>query len=574
CTDSISQRIFIRARPVPDFTFAVRTACDSDSVRFTNMTSRANAYEWDFGDGTTSTATNPVHRYPASGPYVVTLRATQGGICFAETSQDIFIREAPVAELEVAAQDVCFGESVNFTSQASGDVVEHFWTFGDGTASFDASPSHEFTMPGTYDVQLRVSGDTRCADSITTRVTIHPPVMADFDRREEVICNGDSSGLLSLAISSGTPPYDFDWSHGRNTPIVDKLTAGTYFVTITDREGCRFQTEATFTETAPLLADPTVTRVTCANGADGTIALDIEGGTRPYRTSWNGGSSDGDATGLFAGEYRLTVSDSRGCSTLVETVVPENPPIVVLDSVSQISCFGEKDGVIRLRSISGGVPPYAVRVTSNAYDEQGQGISRFDGLADDVYSVEVIDLEGCVLDFERQIVEPDPVTVDILEDTIRLILGESVTLDTEFNANEPTFRWTPSNGLECTDCPAPLATPFTDRTYLLNIVSNRGCPASDEVFVDVNLGREVYIPNTFTPNADGRNDIFRVRSQYPQAIESITFFQIRDRGGQLLFAAEDFPPNDLAFGWDGRFNGARVVPGYYVYQARVLYVDG
>lgn len=575
CQDSASQRVFIRPVPIAAFTYAVRTACDSDSVRFTNETSRANGFFWDFGDGNTSTATNPVHRYPASGPYTVTLRATQGGICFAETSQEIIIREAPVAELEVTTQDVCFGESVPFTSMASGDVETHFWDFGDGTASFDENPSHEFTAPGTYDVVLTVAGDTRCEDSTSIRVTIHPPVLAEFDRREEVICNGDSSGLLSLLVTSGTPPYDFDWSHGRNTPIVDRLTAGTYGVSITDREGCRFQTEATFTETAPLTAVPTVSRVTCANGADGRVALDIDGGVRPYRVSWAGGSSDGDATELFAGSYLLTVTDVNGCTVDVPAVVPENPPIVSLDSVQQISCHGAMDGALRFRSITGGVPPYQIQITGDNYNETGLGISRFDGLGPSFYSVEIRDSAGCILDFERQIIEPDPVSVDILEDTIFLELGEEVTLNTIlFNADDPVFRWSPAAGLDCTDCQTPIAKPFSNTTYLLSMFGDRGCPASDEVVIKVNLGREVYIPNTFTPNADGRNDIFRVRSNFERSIETIEFFHVRDRWGQLLFSAEDFPPNDLAFGWDGRFKGERVIPGYYVYQAKVRYVDG
>jgi len=574
CPDSISQRVFIRPVPQPAFSFEVKTACDSDSVRFTNETALGNGYFWDFGDGATSTATNPVHRYPASGPYEVTLRATQGGICFAETSQMIVIREAPVAELEVTTTDVCFGVSVPFTSRSTGDVVTHFWTFGDGTASFDQNPNHEFTMPGTYDVKLVVSGDTQCSDSVEVRVTIHPPVIAEFDRREEVICNGDSSGLLSLDVISGSPPYDFDWSHGRNTPVVDRLTAGTYRVSITDREGCKFQTEATFTETSPLTAVPTVTEVTCANGADGRIALDIDGGTRPYTVDWGEGTSDGDATGLFAGAYNLTITDVNGCNLQVPATVPENPLIVVNDSIQQISCFGETDGAIRFRSISGGVPPYRINVIGTEYNESALGISRFDGLAADFYFIEVIDSAGCILDFDRQIIEPDPVSVDIIEDTISIILGEEVTLNTVFNADDPTFLWTPSEGLDCADCAEPLARPLSSRTYLLSMFGDRGCPDSDEVYVEVNLGREVYIPNTFTPNADGRNDVFRVRTQFEKSVDAIEFFHIRDRWGQLLFSAEDFPPNDLSFGWDGRFNGTRVVPGYYVYQARVRYVDG
>ncbi|MEM9930933.1 MAG: PKD domain-containing protein, partial [Bacteroidota bacterium] len=223
CQDSMAQRVFIRPVPQADFSYAVRTACDSDSVRFTNETTLANGFFWDFGDGTTSTATNPVHRYPASGPYTVTLSATQGGICFSETTQEIFIREAPIAAVDVVVQDVCFGEFIDFTSMATGDVEEHFWDFGDGTASFDVNPSHEFTAPGTYDVVLTVSGNTRCSDSTSVQVVVHPPVLAEFDRREEVICNGDSSGLLSLVVTSGTPPYDYDWSNGRNTPVVDRL---------------------------------------------------------------------------------------------------------------------------------------------------------------------------------------------------------------------------------------------------------------------------------------------------------------------------------------------------------------
>jgi gliding motility-associated-like protein len=119
-----------------------------------------------------------------------------------------------------------------------------------------------------------------------------------------------------------------------------------------------------------------------------------------------------------------------------------------------------------------------------------------------------------------------------------------------------TYQWSPARGLDCTDCPAPLALPEQTTLYTVTVFDPNGCAAAAEVLVEVDFGRcAAYIPNAFSPNDDGRNDTFQVYARPDQF--SIRIF---DRWGNEVYRAED-----ISQPWDGRFRGKLAPAGVYVY---------
>ena len=92
-------------------------------------------------------------------------------------------------------------------------------------------------------------------------------------------------------------------------------------------------------------------------------------------------------------------------------------------------------------------------------------------------------------------------------------------------------------------------------------------------YLTVNTTKEVYIPNAFSPNEDGYNELFMIYGNTAQ-IEQVNTFQIYDRWGELVFLAKNFMPNDPAFGWDGRFNNKKLNPAVFVYFAEIEFIDG
>ena len=320
---------------------------------------------------------------------------------------------------------------------------------------------------------------------------------------------------------------------------------------------------------------PEIEPVTCPGGEDGRIVSGVTGGTPGYRLAWtDGGQKVSTRSGVRAGTYTLEVTDLAGCRASFDYVVEEPEPIGVVLDVRPITCFGDADGVIAIDSLGGGTAPYTVLLTGPGYQEAGSSVSRFDRLDPGAYLLEVTDANSCTESYDITVLEPDLVQLDILVDSIRLDLGDTVTLATRYNANAPTFSWSPAAGLSCADCAAPRAQPFQSTSYLAEITDRNGCRATDRVWVEVDVSREVYLPNTFTPNGDGRNDVFRLRSHLPQGIERVVSFEIRDRWGSLVFSRTDLPPNDPGFGWDGDFRGQPATGGQYVYRAVVRFVDG
>jgi gliding motility-associated-like protein len=130
------------------------------------------------------------------------------------------------------------------------------------------------------------------------------------------------------------------------------------------------------------------------------------------------------------------------------------------------------------------------------------------------------------------------------------------------------YTWSPATYLNCTDCPQPLVTPKLNTQYTVNFVDSNGCKNTGQIQIVVFCkNSNVFIPNTFSPNGDGSNDIFYIRGKGLDRVKSLRIF---NRWGQVVFEKRDFPINDALSGWDGKFKGNRPQPDVYVYQLEVF----
>jgi gliding motility-associated-like protein len=150
--------------------------------------------------------------------------------------------------------------------------------------------------------------------------------------------------------------------------------------------------------------------------------------------------------------------------------------------------------------------------------------------------------------------------------------GQVITLSPDVSADVVSYYWWPATGLNCTDCKAPQFVADKDIAYRLRVATQYGCTSEDEVRITVACGKgAVYIPNAFTPNGDGKNDVFNIKGYGIQRVKS---FRIFNRWGQVVFRRENFIPGDRYYGWDGMFNGRIADPGAYVYIAEVTCNEG
>ncbi|MEL7248580.1 MAG: PKD domain-containing protein [Bacteroidota bacterium] len=574
CRDTIAQPLFVRALPEPAFSFMTMDGCFPDSISFVNESILADSYLWDFGDGTTSTTTSPTHVYASPGTYTVTLTAFIDELCSAEISRQVTIAAAPTAIILPLVTPTCAELNLQFENGSTGPYVTQEWDFGDGFVSFEENPSHAFAESGTYTVSLQVATlDDQCVDTTSISITIFPAISGSAAVMD-VTCNGGSDGAIDITTGGGTQPFNYNWSNGAETEDQSNLGTGTYELVITDENACRWDTTILLSSPPPIEGEVAISGTTCFGGSDGQLLLNsITGGQATYNWTWSGGGVDSLLGPLAAGEYELVIIDALGCEAMLNYTVPQPEEVFVIDSLSNISCFGENDGVIEIKESGGGTAPYEVFLRGPNYEEGGVSVSRFDSLGPGVYELEISDARGCTVWYDREIIEPAPTALNIEQDSLQLTLGESVTLRTFFNANEPVFTWSITNDLSCTDCPEPTILPTDDRVYILTMVDQNGCVDQDTVVIDLIVKRDIYIPNAFTPNEDGRNDIFLLRTEFPLAVETIISFEIYDRWGGLMFEQQEIDPNDRQVGWDGKAGGKKLAAGVYVYKARVRYVD-
>ena len=173
-------------------------------------------------------------------------------------------------------------------------------------------------------------------------------------------------------------------------------------------------------------------------------------------------------------------------------------------------------------------------------------------------------------------------SVFITEATLRLslgadrevFLGDSLALQADIVGSPPfNYQWLGDtlSILSCTSCASPTLRPFNDTFYFLSITDANGCTALDSIAIRVLKDRNVYIPNAFSPNGDGRNDTF-----YPQSrkSEEVAVFRVFTRWGELVFETTDVFTNDSRNGWDGRFKGRPVPAGVHTYMVEVRFLDG
>lgn len=233
----------------PTVRFAHSTDCSNNTTSFFNTTvvntDTILSVLWFFGDGDSSTSTNPVHQYADTGAYRVVLYVTVGKGCQDSLVRTIYISPTPSANFTFS--NVCLNESMNFVdqSQAFNDVIFRWnWSYGDGNSAFTPNPSHTYTLDSSYMVRLIVTNRAGCVDTVQKQVTVHSIPVIDFSfnnvcEEQTHLFNGQGS------VKNSTLSYQWDFGNGGNSTLEDPQytysDTGNYNVTLvaTSGFGCK-----------------------------------------------------------------------------------------------------------------------------------------------------------------------------------------------------------------------------------------------------------------------------------------------------------------------------------------------
>ncbi len=219
-------------------------------------------------------------------------------------------------------------------------------------------------------------------------------------------CNGDANGGATVTAANGTLPYTYSWSNGSNSQTINGLTAGTYTVTITDAAGCELIEQAVISEPSALQIAVSGASIPCNSGG-GFASATATGGIPGYTYLWSanaGGQTSPMVSGLSAGTYLVTATDASQCQVIGSITIASNEPIILDISSTDVSCFGENDGVA-IASTTGGTAPIQYTWSN------GNALMTASSLDAGTYSLTVSDAAGCTTTGTVTIDEPDYLSV-------------------------------------------------------------------------------------------------------------------------------------------------------------------
>ena len=312
--------------------------------------------------------------------------------------------------------------------------------------------------------------------------------------------------------------------------------------------------------------------VSCINATDGSISVNVLNGTAPFTYLWSNSANTANITNLGLGSYQVSITDSEGCGT-IKSIDLIGPPVVVANWLAEdAGCGSAASGSITLSQINGGVPPFTVAVNGGAAQAISSGFV-LANLSSGSFSLLVTDGNGCLTNETVEVNQKSDsnIFLDAGPD-VTIEAGKQKGLNATTNAIVVNTLWSPAAGLDCSTCLDPVARPDTTTTYNVTITDLDGCTSSDQITVFVLSNDLLFVPNVFSPNLDGRNDLLNIFSG--DRVKNINTFAIYDRWGEAVFISTNHPLNDPQSGWNGKLNGQLVNPGVFVYYIEIELTDG
>lgn len=513
CSDTIVTTITVDEDPVAAFITpddCGLTVTFTDSSYVPNGLGTITGWEWEFGDLNTSVAQNPTHTYGSANNWNVTLIVTDSRGCTDTLVQPFTSNPYPTAEFTFS--NACEGDSTQFTDQSNvlfTTISSWNWDFGGGNTSILQNPYFTFNPPGVYDVQLIVSTPAGCEDTIVHPVTVYPNPVPDFTATE--VCEGTTTNFTNLSSIQFGNINSYSWDFDEPTLGGSALTDPSAF----------YPGDGLYNVTLTAVGD---------NGCTAEITKPVNVWPKP--------------------ELDFSADPLAGCWPVSPQF--DNLSVIPSGSITTWSwTFGDASG------------PSSQFEPQHAYpNAPGQ-------YSVTLYAVSDRGCDTSITKVNYITVYPQP-TAKFTYDPTYLTIVEPETQFINLSVLGQSYFWDFGDGNNSTQENPYHTYPADTGTYIVELITTNqyGCTDTIEHTIIIHPTFTIYIPNSFTPNADGLNDQFQITGIGLVEAELLIF----DRWGEPIARLD----KDQAFtiGWDGMYAGTLVKQDVYVYKLRVKDIFG
>lgn len=547
--------------------FADTITCLTDSVELQGNSLTPNVtYQWKDESGSIISM-QPNHFVKKGGQYTLEVITDNG--CVGVTTVNVVVDTLRPQILDLSFAPLnCDSTFTNLKADVvDAASLEFMWTGPGGFTSSHQNP--RVSDIGWY--YLTVISLNGC-ESLDSVFLVAQDTRPDVILEADTITCGRDTALLFGQTNASNVTYFWTGPNGfQSNNLVTKTTVpGIYTLSITDINDCSGIDSITVEE------DYTVSESTilldtlwCPLSTAKVVVTSTPTNTRH---SWIFENKPISMSNILstdqAGIYTLiTTHPVTECHDTQKVEIFQSPDSIknVIVKSRDLGCSADS-GLIEVVRTEGGHLPLMYTLNN--------GVSQispiFDGLDVGQYDLTITDRQGCTWNESVSIAQLKSYLIDIEEDfeirkgESRLIAGIITIPDSLIQQ----INWTPEMGLSCAECQFPTASPNQTSTYFIEILDVNGCIYRDTLTITVISDLHTYLPNIFSPNGDGLNDIIYLQSNEEARIEYFTIF---DRWGEKVFHVENGLTNDPEFGWDGLFNGQKMASGVYIGIAKIYF---
>jgi|GEM_PF-1411698 len=524
-----------------------------------------------------------------AGTYILRV---QTGACFKTDTVVVYIDTVtPTAKIKPIAGIIsCTNPKINLDASLSTpkNGVSYQWSFND--VPINQSVNFDATAGGSYALKVTlIKNGCSTIDTIFLKQNIKKPIVSVVPPGA-ITCK-DSSVSIDASASSTGNNFAIKWTArlgghfiADSTTLLPKVNkSGDYKLVISDNTNkCSDSLTITVaTDTvAPIATAYATDSLNCRNK---TVSLSAKGTSfgKSINYQWfarPGNIVSGENT-LNAvvdqpGTYFFIVNNSNnGCSNSNSVQVnrikafPSSQRVLT----AKPSCYGECDGSIHIDSIVGGTQPFRLSLDGlNYFSSQN-----FNNLCAGNYHIYTQDANGCQIDTMLLLAQDKQLTATFGQDSITINLGDSLTLKLYTNSDSLIKTdWSFYSDSACMKAPICLqeqVKPTTVTIYKVHVTDRNLCATDAQIRVAINKNLPIFIPNAFSPNGDGQNDLLYIFSA--PVVRKVRNFRIFNRWGELVFQQTDFQTNNPTTGWDGFYHGKEAAPGVYTYSAEIEFLD-